>query len=231
MVKNKKPIPLKGDTLGKRIQIRLDKMNLKAATASVLSGNEESFVRNIMRKEATGKVHVPRADKLGTLAATLHTWPQWLLTGEGPEEIDYEAPEYLDSGAVLTPDQSPRMVRLIGYVSAGAEAKTIPIPDEDLDLVPAPPNSTEATRALEIRGTSLGELFDRWIVFFDDVRRPVTPDLIGKLCVVGLEDGRIVVKKIKRATGGAYELLSNTEPPMAGVFIEWAAKVRSMEPR
>ncbi|MCC8963727.1 phage repressor protein [Bradyrhizobium sp. Pear76] len=68
------------------------------------------------------------------------------------------------------------------------------------------------------------------MVFYNDIRSPVTPDLIGKLCVVGLADDRVVVKKIKRQDG-EYVLISNTEPPMANIAIVWAARVIDMRPQ
>jgi hypothetical protein len=101
-----------------------------------------------------------------------------------------------------------------------------------LDEVSAPDNATDTTVAVEVRGESLGALFDRWLVFYDDVQRPVTPDQINQLCVVGLADGRIMIKKIQRARGkGLFHLLSNTEGPILDVEIEWAARVRSMVPK
>ena len=74
-------------------------------------------------------------------------------------------------------------------------------------------------------------MFDRWYVFYDDVRRPVTPDLIGKLCVVGLSDDRVLIKKIMRnGKLGSFDLISNSddEPPIVGARIEWAAKVKEL---
>jgi hypothetical protein len=88
------------------------------------------------------------------------------------------------------------------------------------------------TVAVEIRGESLGALFDRWLVYYDQVERPVTPELIGKLCVVGLADGRVLIKKIQRSKAkGLFHLISNTEAPLTDVAIEWAARVTSMQPR
>jgi hypothetical protein len=70
------------------------------------------------------------------------------------------------------------------------------------------------------------------LVYYDDVRAPVTPDLIGRLCVVGLADGRVLIKKIKSSqTPGLYHLLSQTEEPILDVEVLWAARVRSMTPR
>jgi hypothetical protein len=49
------------------------------------------------------------------------------------------------------------------------------------------------------------------------------------LCVVGLEDGRVLVKQVQRGkTERRYDLLSQTEPPIRDVAVDWAAKVRSM---
>jgi hypothetical protein len=118
---------------------------------------------------------------------------------------------------------------VVGYVGAGAEAHIYDVPQADLDEVEAPVGSNEATVAVELRGNSLGSFFNRWLVFYDDIRRPVTPDLIGELCVVGLEDGRVLIKLVQRGKAeGLYNLLSQTEPPIKDVAIEWAAKVLSM---
>lgn len=125
-------------------------------------------------------------------------------------------------------------VPLVGYVGAGATAHYYEgIAPENLDRVPAPINATDSTVAVEIRGISLGSMFDRWLVYYDDVRRPVTHDLIGQLCVVGTDDGRILVKKLKRSKTrvGTFDLISEVEPPIEGVSVQWAAKVRQLAPQ
>src|ERR671923_225797 len=74
--------------------------------------------------------------------------------------------------------------------------------------------------------------FNRWYVFYDDVRRPMTPDLIGQLCVVGLSDGRVLIKQVQRGSDlGLYTLHSATEKPIVDVTIEWAARVNSISRR
>lgn len=144
---------------------------------------------------------------------------EWLLTGKGSRER-----------RVLQKTDAQRLVPLVGYVSAGIAHF---FSDQgDLDEVAAPDGSTDTTVAVEIRGDSLGALFDRWLVFYDDVKRPVTTDQIGRLCIVGLADGRTLIKKIQKARGkGLYHLLSNTEGPILDVEIEWAARVKNMVPR
>ncbi|HEX4197565.1 MAG TPA: helix-turn-helix transcriptional regulator [Caulobacteraceae bacterium] len=124
-----------------------------------------------------------------------------------------------------------RATPLVGYVGAGGQFY-FGAADEGLGEVPIPEGGTEQTRAAEIRGESLGPLFEHWLVYYDDVRTPVTPDLIGQLCIVGLPDDRVLVKKIQPSrTPGLYHLLSNTEAPLLDQEVVWAARIRSMAPR
>ena len=201
---------------------------LSDRAAALRSGLSADGIRTIRRQIESGRQSGIRTETLEKLATGLETTPQWLLKEEGPEFV--HEPGHLESDGVLPNVDEERTVPVAGYVSAGAEAKFIPLPVGELDRVIAPPGATELTQCLEVRGDSLGELFDRWLVFYDDVRSPVTTDLIGKLCVAGLADGRVVVKKIKRERGD-YILLSNTEPPIRGAVIEWAARVTDMRPQ
>jgi hypothetical protein len=123
-------------------------------------------------------------------------------------------------------------VPVIGYVGAGSAAHFYDVPPSHLDEINGPPDATESTAAVEIRGDSLGPFFNRWYVFYDDVRRPMTPDLIGQLCVVGLADGRVLIKQVQRGRDlGLYTLHSATEKPILDVTIEWAARVNSISRR
>lgn len=143
---------------------------------------------------------------------------EWLLLGKG-------------GNGRRQVEESPDTVPLAGYVGAGAQAHFFSDQGE-LDQVPAPDGASDSTVAVEIRGDSLGSFFDRWLVYYDDVRRPITPDLLGKICVVGLADGRILIKQIQRSKAkGVFHLLSQAEPPILDVEIEWAARVKTMVPR
>ena len=128
-------------------------------------------------------------------------------------------------------EEETRTCRLVGYVGAGAESH-FGAADDLPDTVPAPDGATPSTVAVEIRGESLGSLFDRWLVFYDDRREPVTQDLLGRLCIVGLADDRVLVKKLRPGQiKGRYHLLSNFEEPILDVIVDWAAKVIIMAPR
>ena len=122
-------------------------------------------------------------------------------------------------------------VPLVGYVGANSKAHFYEVAQQDLDQVPAIDGATEKTVAVLIQGSSLGSVFHGWLAYYDDVRRPVTPDLHRALCVVGLPDERILIKKLHPSqTPGLYDLLS-AEDPIEGVRVEWAAKVKAMTPR
>ena len=77
-----------------------------------------------------------------------------------------------------------------------------------------------------------GALFDNWLVFYDDIHDPPSESFVGRMCVCGLSDGRVLVKALKRSQiAGLWTLLSNTEPPIYDVALDWAALVREMRPR
>lgn len=132
-----------------------------------------------------------------------------------------------DVAASLPAPPRKQMAKVVGYVGAGGQAHYYAVDPGDLGEIEAPERATPETVAVVIIGRSLGKFFHGWYVFYDDVRSPVTDDLIGELCVVGLDDDRILIKKIQRARDGSFDLISNSddEPPIRGVAIEWAAKV------
>lgn len=180
------------------------------------------------------------AKRLKTTQPTVSRW----LAGSRPlvdqhERIVAEAhrlrviegqPPYEPDAADLP---AQRTVEVKGYVGAGAKTHFYAV-DGSLDEVPAPAGATDKTVAVEIRGNSLGPGFDRWLAYYDDVQSPVTDDLMGKLCVVGLSDERVLVKKItKGRRKGLFKLEagSGSEPPIEDVPVEWAAPVKLMGPR
>lgn len=195
-----------------RIEERLSALDLTPRAASLKAGLSGDAIRNLQRAVAEGGRKGVTTRTINQLAPALQTTPGWLLTGEGDGTTDF--------------------VPVVGYVSAGSVAVLYDVGQGNLDMVPAPKNSTPHTVAAEVRGDSLGPVLDGWLVFYDDVRSPVTEDLIGALCVVGLPDGRVMVKELKRAGDGHFHLLSNTsEAPLLDQEVEWAAKVTNMAPR
>lgn len=188
-----------------------------------------------------------QAELAKRLRVTQPTISRWMKGEQEPKGVQHQRIESeairlkiegfisaQEGGPVDFDEETSPTVPLKGYVRAGAHAQYLPLNDDELDRVEAPPGYTDKTIALEIRGDSLGDHFDRWLVFFDDVRSPVTPDLLGKLCVVWVDDGRVLVKKIKKQRNGLFTLLSNYEkqdPPIEDIRIESAARIKSMMQR
>jgi transcriptional regulator with XRE-family HTH domain len=155
-----------------------------------------------------------------------------LKAEEIPLIVDYlgvDPPRFLTGGRPPTPNAR---AALVGFVGAGAQAHFYADDQGPFDEVGAPAAGSARTVALQVRGHSLGALFDNWLVFYDDIRRPAGDELIDRMCVCGLSDGRILIKGIKRSPmPGLWTLVSNVEPPLYDVALDWAAQVREMRPR
>lgn len=213
---------------GNRVKfIRKDRLGLRSQdelAVAVSAETGEPVTRGAVGNWEQGKdIGIKNMRALAKLAGVSI---DWIAGGIG----DIDQAEYSPSST-----GNDREVPVVGYVGAGAAAHYYAVSQGELDRVPAPADSSKDTVAVEIKGDSVGPLFNQWIVFYDDVRSPVTSDLIGRLCVVGLFDDRILVKQIKhsRKYPGHYDLISNspTEPVMEGVEVAWAARVKNMVPR
>lgn len=192
--------------------------NLKAArkakgwSLETLAAEAETS-KGYLSELERGTRPTPPGAFLDKLAAALETTAAALF-GEAPDQGD----------------RIRRTVPLVGYVGAGGQAHYGS--GDVLGEVDAPENATDTTVAAEMRGESMGPLLDGWLVFWDEVRSPVTPDMHGQLCVVGLPGDKVFVKQIRpSSTDGLYHLISNAEGPMLDMEILWAAKVTEMRPR
>lgn len=125
-----------------------------------------------------------------------------------------------------------RMIPVVGYVGAGAEV--YPIDDhakgDGIDDVECPWDAlSHHTVAVRVRGDSmLPAYFDGDLIFYEEHHTDFT-HLLGKECVVALEDGRRFVKQLRRTQAGQWYLHSHNAEPIFGVKIEWAAKVRLIQ--
>jgi transcriptional regulator with XRE-family HTH domain len=138
-------------------------------------------------------------------------------------DLDPEIPSQAD-GAPIVP--------VVGYVGAGAEMHFYALADSPEEFVPMPPGGTEDTVAVMVRGSSLGSFFENWLVYYDQKHEPPGPALLRQLCVVELEDGRVLVKRLRKGSEpGLYNLESQTEGLIEDVPVIWAAKVKHMTPR
>jgi hypothetical protein len=117
----------------------------------------------------------------------------------------------------------------VGYIGRNAESHYYDVDRRFLETVELPVEQSESTVAVEIRGRSFGRMFDHWLIFYDDIRAPVNQELIGKLCIVGLNTGRVVFKSLQQSKlEGRFDLFSENAPPEQAVQVKWAAKIKKI---
>jgi hypothetical protein len=137
----------------------------------------------------------------------------------GPNEAERYArhfevtPEWLLVGLGLRPNgkkgERPK-VPVVGYVGTGGQVHPFAIERDDLDKVDLP-RAPMSTVALVIRNS---------------VRRRASPDMIGKLCMVALEDGRILIGQIRRGPRDElFNFITSTGKTVESAAIVWAATI------
>lgn len=91
--------------------------------------------------------------------------------------------------------------------------------------VPAGATGDEA--ALEVDGYSMGIYApDGSIILYHDRRDPPTDDMLSEVCVVGLPDGRVLMKRLLRGSSrGLFDLESLVGETMRDQRVEWAGVV------
>jgi transcriptional regulator with XRE-family HTH domain len=188
------------------------------------------------RKKIRDATQAVAAEAIGVTSAAISNWERG--EDEPTRENLVEAATFygvpyawLAKGEADTPNV--RKVPLIGFVGAGDHARYFNFDEGYHDEVDAPANAGPKTVAVEVRGESMRGFADnRWLLYYDDVRDPPTDDLFGRLCVVGLPDDRVVVKKLmKGSRRGFYHLLSSNADPMLDQPVSWAARVIWIQPR
>jgi len=125
------------------------------------------------------------------------------------------------------------LVRIIGRVGADASGSVImTTAHETWDMAPLAPGATSKAVALEVSGHSMNTFAeDGALIYFENQRAPLDPELIGVPCVVETEDGRVLVKRVRRGSEpGLYDLESDYGPVMRDVRLTWAAEIIAVIP-
>lgn len=196
------------DALRQRLREALEASKKTMKAVSLEAGYGETFMRDILERDRD-----PGITKLTKIADIL---------GITVSDIVYG-------------DTLGKTVPLVGYVGAGSEV--IAYDDhamgDGVRHVEAPPNTTLNTVAVQVRGDSMaGVADDGWLLYYDERQDEPEPDLIGKLCIVWLEDGRTMVKKLyKGSSPGYWSLLSTTTGKLEeDVRVLHAARVKWIKP-
>lgn len=171
------------------------------------------------------------ATRLGVKQATASRWEK----GAEPKSQHWDALKLLAlKEGYAQPDEATRPTcPLIGFVGAGTEINLFGNGQGPFDEVDMPLNGNDKTVAVEVRGESMsGWADDRWLLYYDNVQEPPSDGLIGKLCVVALDNDRRLTKKLLRGhRPGHYDLWSSNAPPLVDQRVLWAAEILWIKPR
>lgn len=124
-------------------------------------------------------------------------------------------------------------VPILGYVAADPEGRVAFAHGQGPhDEAPIPPGGDAESVALEVRGTSMGDLAPEGsLIYFEDQRTPPAEDMFGNYVVAELDTGEVVVKRLLRGSEpGLYDLWSISAPLRQGVRVVWAAHITAIVP-
>jgi len=186
--------------------------------------NVSRIIRDL--KKVTGKNQAELAQDLRVSQPTVSRWEK----GHSPESDHKDVIlDYARLKGVIQPSDNfaSETIPVVGYVGAGG-AVLYEEGQGPFGEAPMPPGGArKETVAVVVRGDSMtGQLEDGWTVYYDDRRDPPTDDLLGKLCVLGLLDGRILIKRLVRGRDkGHFDLYSAAGGVLLDQLVTWAARI------
>lgn len=201
-----------------RIEQRLEALEMKAAVASRQAGLSDDAIRNIQRAARSGKREGVSTRTIAALAKVLKTTEAWLMSGEGGEDVG--------GGAALS-------IHVTGQVGATPDGQVVMLTGKDRDEVPPPPGPYREAMAFEVNGPMLQPVGELGAVLYFGAREPeLRAEMIGDVCAVETDDGRVLVAKVRRgAEPGRYDLEPVLAPTIPNVRLKWAAEfLNAMRP-
>jgi transcriptional regulator with XRE-family HTH domain len=143
-------------------------------------------------------------------------------------------PEWLyDAAGSMLPAAQAGFVPIIGRVGANPEGLVLFAQGQEPgDLAPIPPGGTDKAVALLVVGHSMrGIADDGALIYFEDQRTAVTPDMLGHVVVVEVDTDEVLVKRLLRGSrAGRYDLESIAGPTRRDAKLRWAAHITAIIP-
>jgi phage repressor protein C with HTH and peptisase S24 domain len=134
------------------------------------------------------------------------------------------------------PTRKPRrqgLVPIVGKVGADPEGVVLFATGQASgDQAPIPPGGSERAAAVEVAGHSMhGVADDGALIYFEEQHMTPLPSHIGRVVVVELATGEVLVKRLLRGEEpGSWDLESIAGPTRHSVQIKWVAHISAIIP-
>lgn len=187
-------------------------------------------------RKAKGLKQAAFAKALGVTQSTVSRWEN----SRNPEEPTNESLAKIADFGGITVDELLEVapakergiasVRLVGALVSGAFVQFF---DQMSSVVYVAgfQGASADTVALVINEDTAPEGLEGWLVYFGTPEPVITPNMLNRLCVAWLDDGRVLVRKIVAGQiEGKYTLRSSYLPPIYDAVILRAARVSNMQP-
>lgn len=125
------------------------------------------------------------------------------------------------------------MVPIIGRVGADNEGRVLLSTGQASgDMAPIPPGGSNRSAALEVDGHSMrGVADDGSLIYFEEQHTTPTRDHIGKVVIVELETGEVLVKRLLKGDDrDVWDLESISGPTLQNRRLKWVANITAIIP-
>lgn len=186
-----------------RIREKLKERGITSRAASLMAGQSEYYVRDILNGRSTKQ----QAEPLHRLAIVLGVSPNWLLTGERDEGAGGSIP-------------------LRAYIASGGLVVAFDVGASELEHVPLPPGAVGVAGVAIVKGAHQQPAYsDGDLVFWGaHSTNPKPSNGIERVCM--LTDGRIMLRSILAGTRpGRFHLVGRNAATLEDVELISAAPV------
>ena len=188
-------------------------------------------------RKAAGLNQTEFAERLGVAQSTVVRWEQGATPSGDMLKAIADFANTTVERLLGTDDLAAvpgNTIPVVGFVGAGASV--FPYDDfptgDGLDHIERPSFVKGQVVAVEVRGDSLLPVAeDGWRLVYTGAQTVVESDILNRLCVVKLADGRALVKRVMRGSSpGRFHLISTNAPMIEDAEVEWAAPVKAIIP-
>lgn len=172
-------------------------------------------------------------DELAKLAGTSQPQVNRLETAERELTVPWAkrfAPHLgVTPAEIIFPEgRKPFTLNIVGRVGASTDGRVVHESDQGpFGEIQAPIGARGTEAVVEVDGHSMGIYApDGSLILYEKREDPPQDNMLGEICVVGLPDGRVLVKRLLRGSRrGLFDLESIVGDTIRDQVVSWAAVV------